>query len=271
MRWVIYRIHYGLDFLKQSIDSIKDDVDKIFVVYSMNPWIEKEKVTYLGETIKMPFLHENVEQFMYDHYQANQKIVWFSAEFNSPKNQFRQLYDLCRSREIYKPDTVLFMEPDMLFYKPLVSAAYNELSIRNLPCLSFQQIELWKTSSYRVPQRDRLGPTIWKIDYSEDFSTHFGTYAPEKHLQHQSNHIQVYNFGFCLNAQTMFYKHLTAINFSRVIGDSIPSHEWYRDKWLNWDIDTEDLEIAQNYKSNIKKILPFNMPKEMHNQLLGII
>ena len=32
VRWAIYRIHYGLDFLSQSIESIRDDVDKIFAL-----------------------------------------------------------------------------------------------------------------------------------------------------------------------------------------------------------------------------------------------
>ena len=35
MDWAIYRIHYGLDFLKQSIDSVIGSVDKVFVIYSL--------------------------------------------------------------------------------------------------------------------------------------------------------------------------------------------------------------------------------------------
>ena len=31
MRYAIYRIHYGLDFLGKSIESVIDEVDKVFV------------------------------------------------------------------------------------------------------------------------------------------------------------------------------------------------------------------------------------------------
>ena len=67
-RWAIYRIHYGLDFLKHSIDSIVDSVDHVHVIYSLDPWVVKDTVHYLGEDVPMPKLHEDVNKFMNDHY-----------------------------------------------------------------------------------------------------------------------------------------------------------------------------------------------------------
>jgi hypothetical protein len=85
LNWAIYRIHYGLDFLKQSIDSVIDTVDKVFVIYSLEPWVVKDTVTYLGEEIPMPKLQENVPAFMEKHYSNNNKVVWFREEVGTPK------------------------------------------------------------------------------------------------------------------------------------------------------------------------------------------
>ena len=40
MKIAIYRIHYGIDFLLESINSIINDVDKIVIFYSEKPWVE---------------------------------------------------------------------------------------------------------------------------------------------------------------------------------------------------------------------------------------
>ena len=42
----IYRIHYGLDYLKHSINSIIDYVDRVYIYYSLKPWISSEFIQY---------------------------------------------------------------------------------------------------------------------------------------------------------------------------------------------------------------------------------
>ena len=37
MNWAIYRIHYRIDFIKNSINSIINDADRIFIFYSEAP------------------------------------------------------------------------------------------------------------------------------------------------------------------------------------------------------------------------------------------
>ena len=119
MRWAIYRIHYGLDFLSQSINSILDSVDKVFVVYSLNPWVRKPTVNYLGKDIPMPNLHEDVRTFMYDHFNEEPKVSLIQREFTTPLNQFPLIYEMCASlSKSSMPKFLLFMEPDMVFFKP---------------------------------------------------------------------------------------------------------------------------------------------------------
>lgn len=38
MRTALYRIHYGFEFIYDSIYSVYDWADRIVVVYSMEPW-----------------------------------------------------------------------------------------------------------------------------------------------------------------------------------------------------------------------------------------
>ena len=273
VKWAIYRIHYGLDFLSQSVDSIRDDVEKIFICYSLDPWIVKDKVSYLGEEIDMPRNPELVEQYL-SIYENDPKVHCFRAEFDTPKNQFRQIYDMCLDIEAMKPSRIVFMEPDMVYKKGDLASMLEQVKIGDdetiIPAMTTYQIELWKTFEWRVPQRDRTGPVIWNIDVAPSFTTGFGP-APESGSLVIHNDIKNYNFGFCLNSLTMYYKHLTAIQFSSAIGDSIPSQEWYRDKWSNWVPETEDLEIAENYKYLIKRAEPFDMPEEISDQMHGQI
>ena len=267
MRWAIYRIHYGTDFLFQSIDSILDSVDKVFVIYSLNPWVVKDTVNYLGNEIVMPKLHENVREFMFYHFNGESKISLLQREFSTPLNQFRIMYDMCVDiSPSDDPEFVLFMEPDMVFYKPDVGQLFKELlEATNAPCVGTNQIELWKNKEYRIPERKRIGPMIWHLGRAPNFSTHFGTWHPQ--YQIVTDKIKNYNFGFCLSEKTMLYKHLAAINFSDKIGDSIPSQEWYVDKWLNWTPETTDLEISAAHKHFIPKAEPFRIKPEINNQV----
>jgi hypothetical protein len=271
MNLAIYRIHYGIDFLKASIDSIIDSVDLVYVFYSLDPWAKKDTVFYLGEEIPMPKLNEDVEGFLNTHYGDNPKVKYLRAETTTPHGQYSSYLSVVSKKIKEKIDTVLFMEPDFVFFKPDLKYLYEELEEHEeLPCLGTKQIELWKTHKWRIPKRDRIGPMLWNIDRADRYDpsyivTHLGTYNIAKPFVTDS--VDNYNFGFCLNPTTMLYKHLTAINFSRVIRDSIPSQEWYRDKWLNWTPETTDLEISEKYKSNIAKAEIYSMDKRMIKQM----
>ena len=75
------------------------------------------------------------------------------------------------------------------------------------------------------------------------------------------------NLGFSFNINTMFYKHLMALSFSKVIGDSLPDENWFEDKWLNWKENTENLEISEGYQHNIKRAFKFKIPYKYYQYL----
>ena len=232
MRYALYRIHYGLDFLGQSIESIENDVDKIFVFWSKQPWYKKCE--------NLPPINENVKEFC----EKYSKVTVFEREYDLPLNQFKQMYDeICSYYP--RPDQVLMMEPDMVWgdeIKDIWQLKDDEVS--------FNQIEFWKNEEWHI-KRDRPGPTLWNVAPSKTMK---GCWA-SKNKTHST--IKCFNYGFCLSPEVMKYKHEVAIQSSKYYGDSQPSVEWYEKKWLNWTPETEDLEISEAHRHFIKKAYPY--------------
>ena len=79
MRYAIYRIHYGLDFLEQSVNSIINDVDLVFICWSTKPWLKNMK--------NLPPLNENVMDFVKQKFGA--KVSCWIREFDQPLNQYK--------------------------------------------------------------------------------------------------------------------------------------------------------------------------------------
>ena len=62
--WAIYRIHYGTDFIIQSVNSIINCVDKIFIFYSEEPWVKTDKINYKSKLIEFPKNPENIKSIL---------------------------------------------------------------------------------------------------------------------------------------------------------------------------------------------------------------
>ena len=268
MIWAIYRIHYGLDFLEPSIKSIINEVDKIFIFYSKDPWIKTRHINYKKKTIDFPQNPENVESFLISKYNKNEKVIIKNYECKTPDNQFGDLFNLACSITNTKPKYVLFMEPDMVFGDKQLKFLKLELDLKFwINSIIARQIEIWKfdivkkeNDTYRIPLRKRIGPVLWKIKKkNKDIVTGFGG-GPKNKRNENFSFIKILNLGFSYNKDTMLYKHLTAIVASKEIGDSEPDENWYEIKWLNWKPGTRDLEISNGFQHKIKKAINFKIP-----------
>ena len=236
MIYALYRIHYGLDFLEKSINSIIDDVDMIFIYWSKQPWYKDCK--------NLPPMNENVKEYCK---RWNGKVNVIEREFDLPSGQYTQMYsDMITGHTI--PKKVLMMEPDMVWDKEQLKKALQLTDAE----VSFKQIEFWKNEEWYIKRtRERPGPTLYN---QAPGLTGKGT-ATNTHLI--NNNIYCYNYGFCLSKEVMKYKFEVAIQSSKHYKDSIPSKDWYEKKWLNWTPETEDLEISEAHKHYIKKALPY--------------
>ena len=61
----------------------------------------------------------------------------------------------------------------------------------------------------------------------------------------------------------MLYKHNAALDFSAKIKDSIPVESWYKEKWLNWTLETTNLEPSTKHIDQIPKAERYEMPEDM--------
>ena len=267
MKIAIYRIHYGVDFILESINSIINDVDKIIIFYSDEPWVINKTIKYKNQLLKFPKSPENLKEF-FENNISNENVIIHKYECNSPKNQFGNLFEIAVNFLKINPDYVLFMEPDMIFGKNQFKLLNFELNIKFWSNnIIAKQIEVWKfdknlktNNAYRIPLRKkRVGPVLWKIKKSKKIITHFGG-EPSNKSKKMSKLVTTLNLGFSFNKETMFYKHLMALNFSKIIGDTYPDENWYEDKWLNWSEDTRNLEISAGYQHHIKKAFTYKIP-----------
>ena len=249
---VVYRILYGTDFLERSIRSVYDEVDKIFVGYSSEPWSRPINFPNIRDIEQSP---PDVIKKYFDLSEG--KITLFRQQQTTPKGEFNYLYSWAVDL-LGKPEVVVFMEPDMV-WAPGVFKSFIEDSSKHSHLFA-PQIEIWKTNEYRIRRKDnktRLGPAAYKRDIPE---FRFGAYNGQDQVISQYG---CYNFGFCLNHKTMLYKHNAALDFSEKIKDSIPSKTWYVEKWLNWTPETINLEPAKEHMDHIPKAEPYNMPEDM--------
>ena len=267
MMWAIYRIHYGTDFIIQSVNSIINYVDKIFIFYSEEPWVKTNKINYKSKVIEFPKNPDDVKNFLLKNFQSN-KIIIKKYECNSPLNQYGDLYTIVANENKDKPKFVLFMEPDMIFGKNQLQILKLELTLKFwLKNITTRQIEIWKfnldnVDNFRIPLRKRrAGPVLWHTNRSKKIQTEFSGCSSDK-KKNFSSFVKILNMGFSFNKETMLYKHLLAVVFSDVIGDSKVDEMWYDNKWLGWDLDTINLDISEGNQKKIKKAYKFKIPQK---------
>ena len=267
MIWAIYRIHYGTDFVIESVNSIINHVDKIYIFYSEDPWIKTDKINYKNNLIEFPKNPENVKSFLLKNFQNN-KIIIKKYECNTPLNQYGNLYEIAENENENKAKFVLFMEPDMIFGKNQLKILKLELTLKFwLKNITTKQLETWKfnrnnVDNFRIPIRKRrAGPVLWHLNRNKKIQTEFNGCSCDKKKKF-SSFVKTLNMGFSFNKETMHYKHLLAIAFSEVIGDSKVDEKWYDEKWLNWSPDTIDLDVSEGNQKKIYKAFKFKIPQK---------
>ena len=252
----MYRVLYGLDFIRESIQSIYDSVDRIVVFWTDKPWGGVSSVMYKGEHIVFPDRIEAIEATLAAHkalFDTQGKIELCKKHFNSPRNQHQEMLRLLGDWQGI-PCYAMHIEPDCVMAESELERAIDSLD--ESPYHFVPQVELWKNRWWRIPHRDRSAVGFYNME----------TYSPNDTLPNgrpvgiapRETKGLVHNLGFCVRPETMYWKHLTALAFSPMIGDSIPSESWLEEKWLPWSEDNQlkNLEIAQGRGSDIPRAIP---------------
>ena len=177
-------------------------------------------------------------------------------------NQFTHFVNDIIIPQYGKPEEVMIIEVDHIFRKDQIEKSIKEFRSRKLQCATTRQIEIWKGFKHRVPERiNRCGVNFWNLRNLEKM--------PKTLRQGNIRNMHklstfVYNLGFAVSERTMYWKHLTALAYSKKIKDLVPNEDWYENKWLNWNEDNNyDLEISKGKEYLIPKVVPYNFEKEL--------
>jgi hypothetical protein len=269
--FAMYRVLYGDEYMEKSIKSIIDDVDRVFIFWTDKPWGNATHgIMYKGKFVGFPKQFDNIVEVarkVQGEYPEGKVVIQYDHR-KTPFNQHKLLFD-----QYIKPhgcDTLLAIEPDMIFAPGDFKKALDHFHKTDERYMTFNQIELWKNIFHRIPfRRGRVGPILYNIQRTGGMlpTTHFNGWASDKSIPLVYSPIMCYNFGFAVNDQTMYWKHLTSIAFSKYIGDSEPYENWYDRVWLRWNKFSQNLAPSKKYTSTIPRAAPYELPEEMKEYL----
>lgn len=235
----VYRVLYGEDFIEESIHSVLNAVDKVYVFWTNKVWGDCKAVKYNGEIVKFPEKFDNAVEIVKGI--DSPKIELIEHYHPTPHGQFTELVN-----HYVDADVVILIEHDQIIED--ARTALDEFNSSDRIAATLPQIEYWKTKEYRIPDRYRPGPIFWKTPLPHTRPNG----APGWVLPWLQSTI-AHNYGFCVSDKTMYWKHLTALAFSPKIGDSLPREDWYEEVWLKWTPEMENLEISKNHPTAIPR------------------
>lgn len=257
--YAVYRVLYGEDFIQESIKSILNYVDEVFVCIADKPFGNTQGVTYKGEWIPWPQKFDDVREKVLELNDPKIKII--DDYCPTPLNQLTHIVNDLILPHHERPNIIVMMEPDHVFCSSEIRDCLEEFATGNMSCATTEQIELWKEPSWRIPSRpNRVGPVLHKLNVNEQFCQTGFNGAPIG-FDYKKLYATVHNMGFCISPKVMYWKHLASLAFSQIIGDSIPNETWYEDKWLKWNPQTNnsDLEISRGFEYTIPCAYPYDL------------
>ncbi|MCG2720610.1 MAG: tetratricopeptide repeat protein [Thermodesulfovibrionales bacterium] len=245
--YAIYRCSYGEDFIQESIKSINDYVDRIFIFWDDKPAGNVTKCRYKGEDVRLPRKFDNVITKIREL--DNHKIELIYDHWEAVDNQLTHFVNDIILSKYERPSVVLFLEVTHVFRNEQIQKALVEFKEKGYVFATTGQVEVWKGLGHRLPERPNKAGTIlcnlMKLERLPETLKHGGVLVMPKLSAH------VHNFSFALSEKIMYWKHLMSLAVSQKFGDYSPPEEWYEEKWLGWDFksNNENLQITEQDKN----------------------
>jgi len=288
--YAVYRLLYGEDFIKESIESILKYVDKIFIFWSDYPFHKVKGVNYNGEYIRFPNKFDNSIEIIKSI--DSDKIVLVNEHFETNTNSFTKMYNEHILVEYDECDILMMIEVDHVFREDQLVLALDEFIDSDLPAATTEQWEIWKGFNHCVPQ---WNDPVVKISFPEniinsknyknivDFYSqqnprkrmctmfldmnYYGMLPPTGmhcnplnipfHHNKYRLKARTHNFGFAKSYKIMRWAHLIAVAVSHLNGDTVGNEDWLDEKWVNWTSEMENLEGCIGYEWHIPRCVPY--------------
>lgn len=254
MTIAFYRSLYGEDFFQESVESVIDHVDKVYMLLAHQTWGGATKCTYHGRTVYYPEVFDRLGEIALNMERRSSKVrvvhAYNPLNKETPQWALRVIQDDINELRLHHvatpnqpPTWLLFMEPDMAWKRDQLDRFFEIYNAGKMRTLTAGQVELWRKLSWRVPYRaGRASSFLWDVtdnSRSGDLET---------------TEAMVHNLGFCVSDRAMFWKHMIGLGISGPLQDSMPNEDWLEKTWLSWHptLNNHGLEIAKGREANLE-------------------
>lgn len=237
----IYRLLYGSDFIGESLASIYPHCEQILCFIGHEMFGGRRIINYFGHDVYLPHDIDGL---------ADAINAWKAA--NDTDNKVRiirnpyatllkgQLQAMINNEVIpcYDPTHVLFVESDEVWHENTIKTLFEVArqtdadEIMAAACHLFWRSYRYcstRTNPYAVMRALKGRKTIGLTGHA------LGSVEPDVRRCHDDR-LKIHNFGFAASERTIFWKHMTALSFSRDVKlDSPPREEWFEDVWRPWN------------------------------------
>jgi hypothetical protein len=200
-------LHYGSEYLKYAIESVKNSVDEHLIVYTERPSFGFETNKQNPDTKGK--LKAITEQFPH--------VVWRDIHGVIQENVHRRMFFDYAEKHGY--DIILVVDYDEVWIPEKVDEAIKhayDSKFGNFPVMGSQWVTLWK--SFNECVTDGFAP-VRLFNMHNDLT--------------KAEHINkgfIYHMGYCISDELMQYKiscHGHRADFDR-------NNKWFQDKWLGY-------------------------------------
>lgn len=251
----IYRLLYGSDFIAESLEAIYPHVDHILCFVGRRPFGGRDRVRYFGHDVYFPHDIDGLRDTIARWAEANDtrgKLEIIDNPFDAQlKNQMGAVIDRFVLPR-YDLSHVMMVEADEVWRDDLLAASIDLLDATDADEFMATGSLFWRSPRY-VSRRDNPYAVFRRVEGLASVGTlGHALMSTDSGLRRASAEcLHVHNFGYAASARTTFWKHMTALSFSRDCKlDSVPREDWFENVWLPWNWHTNrDPHIcpARNY------------------------
>lgn len=237
----LYRLLYGSDFIGESLESIYDHCDQILCFVGHEAFGGQRVTRYFGHDVYLPHdidgLSDAIAAWKRAHDPAGKVHLLSNPYATLLKGQLqRMVNDEVLPR--FPACTHIFMvEADEVWHEATIAELFETVRAdKESDEFTAQPHLFWRsyrhastrTNPYTVVRalkgKKQIGPTGHAL------------MSEGNDVCRRATNLLVHNFGFAASARTVFWKHITALSFSRDLKlDSPPREEWFEEVWRAWD------------------------------------
>lgn len=235
----IYRLLYGSDFIGESLASIHPYCDAVLCFVGHEMFGGRRVVRYGGRDVYLPHDVDGV---------GGRIESW--ARANDPDGRVRVVPHPCPTRLRNQVGTlvneevlprfdcthVLFVECDEVWHRDAIEALLDLAARTDDDEYMASTVLFWRSPRFASTRPDPHAVLRTVRDGRPIPPTGCALACADAVVSRRHDpRVRVHNLGFAASERTLFWKHITALGFSRDQGlDDPPREDWFERTWRDW-------------------------------------